>query len=135
MSHPAPPSAPAEFLVLHGRHSSLVLEHHADEAPLWRYWGPRLSDGSGPGLPLRDSRPLPSFMLDHDQPLTVMPGFGVGWLDSMNRGKLDLFVANGAVKVEPGASDGPDRTARAVEVGVVRGQQLQPDPVRRRSPS
>ncbi|MBN8488299.1 MAG: alpha-galactosidase [Burkholderiales bacterium] len=79
MTYTALPDSPAEFLVLHGRDSSLVIEHHADEGPLWRYWGPRLADGCTPGLPLRDSRPLPSFMLDHDQPLTVMPGLGVGW--------------------------------------------------------
>ena len=79
MTTPALPSAPAEYLVLHSRRSSLVLEHHADEAPIWRYWGPRLPDGALPGAPLRDGRPLPSFMLDFDQPLTVVPTFGVGW--------------------------------------------------------
>ncbi len=79
MTTPALPSAPAEYLVLHSRRSSLVLEHHADEAPIWRYWGPRLPDGAQPGAPLRDGRPLPSFMLDFDQPLTVVPTFGVGW--------------------------------------------------------
>ena len=73
------PSAPAQFLVLHSAHSSVVLEHHADEAPIWRYWGPRLPDGCLPGPALRDGRPLPSFMLDFDQPLTVAPTFGVGW--------------------------------------------------------
>ncbi len=67
------------MLCLHGRHTSVVLEMHADEAPLWRYWGPRLPrDVSLPG-PLRDSRALPSFMLDFDQPLSLVPGFGVGW--------------------------------------------------------
>ena len=79
MTDPALPSAPADFLILHSRHSTLVLEHHADEAPIWRYWGPRLPDGSTPGAPLRDGRPLPSFMLDFDQPLTLAPTFGVGW--------------------------------------------------------
>lgn len=73
------PNAPAEFIVLHSRNSSLVLEAHADEAPIWRYWGPRLPDGASPGVPLRDTRPLPSFMLDFDQPLTLVPTFGVGW--------------------------------------------------------
>lgn len=72
-------SAHARFAALHGRHSSLVIELPPGEAPLWRYWGPRLPEGSSPGWPLRDTRPLPSFMLDTDQPLTVMPGFGVGW--------------------------------------------------------
>ena len=73
------PHAPAEFIVLHSRASSVVLETHADEAPIWRYWGPRLSDGATPRLPLRDTRPLPSFMLEFDQPLTLVPSFGVGW--------------------------------------------------------
>jgi alpha-galactosidase len=73
------PNSPAEFLILHGSSSTLVIEQHADEGPLWRYWGPRLADHASPGIALRDSRPLPSFMLDHDQPLTVMPGFGMGW--------------------------------------------------------
>jgi alpha-galactosidase len=77
--HPELPGAPAEFIVLHSRHSSLVLEAHADEAPLWRYWGPRLPDGATPGVPLRTTRPLPSFMLEFDQPLTLVPTFGVGW--------------------------------------------------------
>ena len=68
-----------DFLILHGRRSSVVLECPPDEAPLWRYWGPRLPDGATPGTPLRETRPLPSFMLDFDQPLTVAPTFGVGW--------------------------------------------------------
>ncbi|MFM2059194.1 MAG: hypothetical protein RLY71_3579 [Pseudomonadota bacterium] len=83
MSHPSLPGAPAEFIALHGRASSIVIEVHADEAPLWRYWGPRLASRDGrdvtPEMALRDSRPLPSFMLDFDQPLTVAPTFGVGW--------------------------------------------------------
>jgi len=73
------PSAPATMLVLHSRRSSVVLEIHADEAPLWRYWGPRLPDGVTPPAALRDTRALPSFMLDFDQPLTLVPTFGVGW--------------------------------------------------------
>lgn len=68
-----------DFLILHSRRSSVVLECPPDEAPLWRYWGPRLPDTATPGTALRDSRPLPSFMLDFDQPLTVAPTFGVGW--------------------------------------------------------
>ncbi len=68
-----------DFLTLHSPHSTLVLECPANEAPLWRYWGPRLPDASTPGAALRDTRPLPSFMLDFDQPLTLVPTFGVGW--------------------------------------------------------
>ncbi|MEY4757982.1 MAG: hypothetical protein RJA34_2880 [Pseudomonadota bacterium] len=71
--------SPADYLVLHSRHSSLVLERRLDEAPLWRYWGPRLPDQATPGMDLRATRPLPSFMLDLDQPLTLAPTFGVGW--------------------------------------------------------
>ncbi len=77
--HSALPSAPAQFVVLHSRRSSVVLEAHADEAPIWRYWGPRLNTDAAPGLPLRDTRPQPSFMLEFDQPLTLVPSFGVGW--------------------------------------------------------
>ena len=45
----------------------------------------------------------------HDVGRLTLPGtgFGVGWFDSMNRGMLDLFVANGAVKVDAGKADGP----------------------------
>lgn len=79
MNHPPLPDSPAEFLSLHGRHVSLILELHADEAPLWRYWGPRLPEQASPGWPLRQTRPLPSFNLDFDQPLTLVPTFGMGW--------------------------------------------------------
>jgi alpha-galactosidase len=79
MTYAPLPHSPAEFVALHGTRSSFVVECHADEAPFLRYWGPRLADGTTPGAPWRDTRALPSFMLDHDQPLTVMPGFGVGW--------------------------------------------------------
>lgn len=72
-------SASPSYLTLHSRHSSLVLELPRDEAPLWRYWGPRLPDAPEPGSALRETRPLPSYMLDVDQPLTVAPSFGVGW--------------------------------------------------------
>ncbi|WGG48243.1 alpha-galactosidase [Rugamonas sp. DEMB1] len=78
-NHPPLPSSPAQFISLHGKEASLVLEVHADEAPLWRYWGPRLPDQCQPGWPLRETRPLPSFNLDFDQPLTLAPTFGVGW--------------------------------------------------------
>lgn len=70
---------PSPFYALHGRHSSVVIEACAGEAPLWRYWGPRLPDAATPGLAMRDSRALPSFNLDADIPLSVAPTFGVGW--------------------------------------------------------
>ncbi len=79
MSYTALPTAPPQFAALHGRHSSLLIEWQDDDAPLWRYWGPRLASGALPPAPLRALRPLPSFMLDHDQPLTLAPTFGVGW--------------------------------------------------------
>lgn len=68
---------PLKYLSLHGQNTSLVLELPEGEAPIWRYWGPKLRDESPHGL--RESRPLPSFMLDFDQPLTLAPSFGVGW--------------------------------------------------------
>lgn len=64
-------------LCLHGKNTSVVLELPIGEAPIWRYWGPKIREVAPHGL--RDSRPLPSFMLDLDQPLTLAPSFGVGW--------------------------------------------------------
>lgn len=69
-----------EFVALHGRTTSIILETHgATAAPLWRYWGPRLPDGTAPPAAIRDARPTPSFSLDADQPLSVFPLFGAGW--------------------------------------------------------
>jgi alpha-galactosidase len=68
-----------EFIALHGAGCTAIWELCAGEAPLWRYWGPRLPDGVTPGAPLRAGRPEPSFSLHHDQPLSVFPTFGVGW--------------------------------------------------------
>jgi alpha-galactosidase len=67
-----------QFLTLHGKAVSLILELPDGEAPLWRYWGARLPDGTAL-QPLRASRPTPSFSLDFDQPLSLFPGLGVGW--------------------------------------------------------
>jgi alpha-galactosidase len=68
----------SRFLSLHGTAVTLMLELPEGEAPLWRYWGPRLPDGVTLE-PLRASRPTPSFSLDFDQPLSLFPGLGVGW--------------------------------------------------------
>lgn len=69
----------AVFITLHSKGCTAIVEHHADEAPLWRYWGPRLPEGVTPGAALRESRPEPSFSATHDQPLSLFPTFGVGW--------------------------------------------------------
>lgn len=68
-----------EFLVLHGRESSVVLEVRPNEAPLWRYWGARLPDDCLPLVPLRDGRAIPPSSMEFDLPLSVAPTFGVGW--------------------------------------------------------
>ena len=70
---------PYSWIVLHGRDSTLVLELAPGEAPLWRYWGPRLPDGAMPTGPLRAERPTPSFSPEFDQPLSLVPGLGQGW--------------------------------------------------------
>ena len=67
-----------QFLSLHGKAVSLLLELPEGEAPLWRYWGARLPD-TVTLQPLRASRPTPSFSLDFDQPLSIFPGLGMGW--------------------------------------------------------
>lgn len=69
----------AEFHVLHGRASTLVLEAIPGGAPLWRYWGPRLPGGARPEAALAETRPLPSFALDKDVALSVFPVIGEGW--------------------------------------------------------
>ncbi|NBX20297.1 MAG: alpha-galactosidase, partial [Betaproteobacteria bacterium] len=74
-----PPEASATFTTLHGTHTSVVLEVRPGEAPLWRYWGPRLPDHCVPLAPLRDGRAIPPSSMEFDQPLTVAPTFGVGW--------------------------------------------------------
>ncbi len=72
-----------EFITLHSRGSSVVLElaepSALGAAPLWRYWGPRLIDGSGPAGPLQETRTAQPSSFDIDQPLSLAPGFGVGW--------------------------------------------------------
>jgi alpha-galactosidase len=68
-----------KFVVLHGRAVTLVLETPAGEAPLWRYWGPRLQDDVAPAFALRSARPTPTFSLDADQPMSIFPTFGAGW--------------------------------------------------------
>lgn len=69
----------ASWIKLHGTNVTAILECPPNEAPLWRYWGRRLPKGAEPESCLRDTRPLPSFSLDFDQPLSVFPGLGVGW--------------------------------------------------------
>jgi alpha-galactosidase len=70
---------PPEYIILHSKGCTVILEVNGNEAPLWRYWGPLLADGVTPGVGLRETRPTPSFSLDQDQPLSIFPTFGVGW--------------------------------------------------------
>jgi len=67
------------YAILHSPACTAIWEVRADEAPLWRYWGPRLPDGVVPPAPLREERPEPSFSLHHDMPLNLFPGIGMGW--------------------------------------------------------
>jgi alpha-galactosidase len=67
------------FLTLQGQHTTAILECPPNEAPLWRYWGPRLPDGVTPETAIRTLRPEPTFSLHFDQPLSIFPGGGVGW--------------------------------------------------------
>ena len=69
----------AEYVALHSPACSAVWELAPGEAPLWRYWGPRLPEGALPPCALREERPEPSFSLHFDQPLSVLPGSGMGW--------------------------------------------------------
>ena len=68
-----------DWIVLHGRATSFVLEVVQGEAPLWRYWGPSLPEDVIPAPALRTIRPTPSFSPDFDQPFSLLPGLGQGW--------------------------------------------------------
>ncbi len=69
----------ASFITLHGTRCTAMVELCEGEAPLWRYWGPRLPDGVAPEMGLRKTRHEPSFSLAHDQPFSLFSTFGVGW--------------------------------------------------------
>ena len=85
-------------MALHGQQTSLVLEFSSIEAPLWRYWGPKLQHWSHLSVPcaVRDTRALPPSAMDFDQPLSTCVGLGLGWFASpsllAHRGGLDCFV-------------------------------------------
>lgn len=70
---------PSRFLTLNGTHTTLLLELSDNKAPIWRYWGERLPDGTVPTCSLDSERAVPSFSLDTNVPLTIFPTFGVGW--------------------------------------------------------
>lgn len=96
-----------DFVRLDGCGVTAILELVPNEAPLWRYWGKRLPDGVTPGADLRAHRPTPSFSPDFDQPLTLMPGMGMGWFGEP------------ALKVH---RDGRDWTFQPGDCSVVQGE-------------
>lgn len=69
----------AEFIILNSPGCTAIWEVFASEAPLWRYWGPRLPDGTLPPGAYRDSRPEPSFTIQTDVPLALFSAPGLGW--------------------------------------------------------
>jgi alpha-galactosidase len=69
------------FFALHGKTTSLVIEARAGKAPAWRYWGARLPDSALPEAAISTTRPLPSFSLDDDVPLSTFPLNGEGWFN------------------------------------------------------
>ena len=93
-----------KIIALESPGCSAVWELPLGEAPLWRYWGPSLPDGARPSAPLRSERPEPSFSLHFDQPLTVFPGFGMGWFGQSallaDRAGRDWSFQASACKVE-----------------------------------
>jgi alpha-galactosidase len=97
------------WAILHSPACTAIWEVHGDEAPLWRYWGPRLPDGVVPPGSLRSQRPEPSFSLHHDVPLSLFPGIGMGWFGApalaAHRARLDWTHAATACHVETVAPD------------------------------
>lgn len=98
------PERAPRIIALESPGCSAVWELPPGEAPLWRYWGPRLPDGARPSATLRSERPEPSFSLHFDQPLTVFPGFGMGWFGQSallaDRSGQDWSFQAGDCKVE-----------------------------------
>ncbi len=70
---------PDRILALHGDTTSVVIEVVEGGAPLWRYWGPRLSDEFASGPALLETRSTPSFSLNETIAFSVFPTFGLGW--------------------------------------------------------
>lgn len=118
------------WIVLHGRASSLVLEVVPGEAPLWRYWGPRLPEDALPG-PLRSNRPTPSFSPDFDQPLSLVPGLGQGWfgepgLKAHRAGRDWTYQATACVVEQQGQQAVVTLTDSVTKLAVVVSLSLDP---------
>ena len=105
---PLPCSLP-RYATLHSPACSAIWEVSDTEAPLWRYWGPRLPDGITPGAALRATRPEPSFSLHFDQPLSIFPGVALGWFGQSallaHRGGQDWAQAITTCRIEQPAPD------------------------------
>ena len=99
-----------EFARLDSPACTAIWELPPGEAPLWRYWGPRLPDGVLPQEGLRETRPEPSFSLHFDQPLSLFPGMGTGWFGQAallaHRAGADWTHAATACVVERDGADG-----------------------------
>jgi alpha-galactosidase len=97
------------YAILHSPACTAIWEVSDTEAPLWRYWGPRLPDGVTLGLPLRATRPEPSFSLHFDQPLSLFPGLGLGWFGQSallaHRAGHDWAQAITSARIEQPAPD------------------------------
>jgi alpha-galactosidase len=68
-----------DYLVLEGGGVSVIIEANASGAPFWRYWGPQLPAGATPPSSVLSARAAPTFALDIDFPLSILPTFGLGW--------------------------------------------------------
>ena len=66
---------------LRGTRSSVVLDASRPDMPVWRHWGRQLPvDLCFPDWD--DTAPVPSFSLDSNVPLSLVPLFGDGWFSS-----------------------------------------------------
>ncbi|MEY4237813.1 MAG: hypothetical protein RL339_414 [Pseudomonadota bacterium] len=119
------------WIVLNGGASSLVLEVVPGEAPLWRYWGPRLRDGALPPGALRSDRPTPSFSPEFDQPLSLVPGLGQGWfgepgLKAHREGRDWTFQVTDCVAAQEGQRAVITLTDRVAKIAVAVTLALDP---------
>ncbi|MEY4270530.1 MAG: hypothetical protein RLZZ58_1746, partial [Pseudomonadota bacterium] len=94
----------SRYVTLNSPACTAIWEVSDTEAPLWRYWGPRLPDATLPDAALRSLRPEPTFALHFDQPLSLFAGLGLGWFGEpalrAHRGGRDWAHAITVCRVE-----------------------------------
>lgn len=125
------PDRMSDWIVLTGRETSLVLEASSDGFPIWRHWGAKVAVGDGTPT-WSASTPRPTFSLDVNQPLRLVPTFGNGWMGPSallcHRGGFDWAPGQQHIEIEPGVHS-VTCSLRDDVAGLVLQQTLRLDPL------